>query len=60
MNFTEFDQSLDRDSLLYHVIVNVHFLTKSQEAFTVISLTRFSAFQGMNKRKNDKKNFTMG
>lgn len=54
MNFTEFDQFLDKPgkaSFLYNVIVDVHFLTKSQEAFMVISLTCLSILQEMNSGK---------
>lgn len=44
--------SLDKASLLYNVIVDVHFLTKSQEAFMFISLTRFHTLQELNNGKN--------
>lgn len=44
--------SLDKQaSLLYNVIVDVHFLTKAQEASVVISLTCFHTLQKMNNGK---------
>lgn len=51
--------SLDKASLLYNGIVNVHFFIKSQEDFMVISLTCFHMLEEMNNGKKMTRKFLL-